>query len=251
MHLSTASCLPRPLAHLSTRPLLIFPMPSITHPLRFKKNHLFVEIGGALWVYDTGADSSFGDRRVSLFGPAEEIQSLYAGQFSAADISGFLGETVAGIIGADIINRYDHIIDLENNVLTVSDGNLSSSGTVQQLDFFMGVPMLSAKVGNKSCKLFFDTGAQISYFQGEAPLNAPDAGILKDFFPMIGGFETPTKMIPIDLSGIRHTIRFGKLPGMMGMALQMAGVSSILGNEVMRNRITGYFPRRNELVLQS
>ena len=225
-------------------------MPSASLPLHFKNNHLFVEIGGALWVYDTGADSTFGDRRVSLLGPAEDIQSHYAGQFSAADISGFLGETVAGIIGADIINRYDHIIDLKNNVLTVSDGDLTSAGTAQQLDFFMGVPMLSAKVGNTPCKLFFDTGAQISYYQGAIPSNAPSAGTLKDFFPLVGEFKTETYMIPAEFSGIRHTIRFGKLPGMMGMALQMAGVSGILGNEVMRNRITGYLPRRNQLILR-
>ena len=225
-------------------------MPNSSFPLVFKNNHLFVEIGGVLWVYDTGADSTFGDRRVSLLGPAEDIQSHFAGQFSAADISGFLGETVAGIIGADIINRYDHIIDLKNNVLTVSDGDLTSAGTAQSLDFFMGVPMLSAKVGNTPCKLFIDTGAQISYYQGNIPPNAPSAGILEDFFPAYGKFQTETYMIPAEFSGIRHTIRFGKLPGMMGMALQMAGVAGILGNEVMRNRVTGYVPHRNQLILQ-
>jgi hypothetical protein len=226
-------------------------MLTVSHPLNFKNNHLYVEIGGSLWVYDTGADSTFGNQPVNLLGPAEEIQSHYAGQFSAADISGFLDETVAGIIGADIINRYDHIIDLKKNILTVSDGNLTSVGTAQPLDFFMGVPMLPAKVGNTPCNLFFDTGAQISYYQGDAPSNAPDADTLQDFFPLIGEFETPTKMIPIELTGVQHTIRFGKLPGMMGMALKMADVSGILGNEVMRNRITGYLPRRNELVLQA
>jgi len=131
----------------------------------------------------------------------------------------------------------------------VSEGDLTSAGTAQQLDFFMGVPMLSTKVGNTSCQLFFDSGAQISYYQGAIPPNAPSAGTLKDFFPLVGEFETETYMIPLELAGIRHTIRFGKLPGMMGMALQMAGVSGILGNEVMRNRVTGYFPRRNQLKL--
>jgi len=226
-------------------------MLTVSHPLHFKNNHLYVEIGGSLWVYDTGADSTFGNQPVSLLGPAEEIQSHYAGQFSAADISGFLDETVAGIIGADIINRYDHIIDLKKNILTLSDGNLTSVGTAQPLDFFMGVPMLPVKVGNMPCNLFFDTGAQISYYQGDAPSNASDAGTLQDFFPLIGEFETPTKMIPIELTGIKHTIRFGKLPGMMGMALKMADVSGILGNEVMRNRITGYLPRRGQLILQA
>lgn len=226
-------------------------MATSSHQLVFKKDHLYVEIEGALWVYDTGADSSFGDRATGLLGPKEDIADLYAGQFSAADISGFLGATVAGIIGADIINRYDHIIDLKANRLTVSDGDLTSEGFVQPLEFFMGVPMLKANIGGAAHSLFFDTGAQISYFQGTPPADAIDAEDLEDFFPMVGAFRTQTKHIKVGLNGLSHTLRCGKLPGMMGMALSMANVSGILGNEVMRNRVTAFYPRRDQLVLQA
>ncbi|HNQ90149.1 MAG TPA: hypothetical protein PKM73_16145, partial [Verrucomicrobiota bacterium] len=34
-----------------------------TLPLRFKDGHLFVEIGGELWLLDTGAPTSFGTWR--------------------------------------------------------------------------------------------------------------------------------------------------------------------------------------------
>jgi hypothetical protein len=226
-------------------------MSTRSHPLIYRDSHLYVEIDGALWVYDTGADSTFGDRATGLLGPHEEVMELYAGRFSAADISGFLGENVAGIIGADVINRYDHIIDLRVNRLTVSDDNLTSDGFVQHLEFFMGVPMLKAVIGGSTHGLFFDTGAQVSYFQGTPPADASDAGELEDFFPMVGSFHTQTKNIPIGLNGLSHTLRCGKLPGMMGMALNMAGVSGILGNAVMRERVTGFFPRRGQLTLQT
>ncbi|MCX8510871.1 MAG: hypothetical protein ORN83_03850 [Chthoniobacteraceae bacterium] len=98
-------------------------MATVTHPLVFRNNHLFVQVNGALWVYDTGADSSFGIHPVSLIGQSQEISADYAG-FTAADISGFLGETIAGIIGADLLNPFDHIIDLRTNTLTVSDEQL-------------------------------------------------------------------------------------------------------------------------------
>jgi hypothetical protein len=226
-------------------------MATSSHQLVFKKDHLYVEIEGSLWVYDTGADSSFGDRATGLLGPKEDVADLYAGQFSAADITGFLGETVAGVIGADIINRYDHIIDLKSNRLTVSDGDLTSEGFVQPLEFFMGVPMLKAAISGDSHNWFFDTGAQISYFQGTPPPEATDAGELLDFFPLGGSFHTQTKNIPVTLNGPSHTLRCGKLPGMMGTALGMAGVSGIIGNEVMRGRVTGFFPRREQLILQA
>lgn len=225
-------------------------MATAIHPIVFRNNHVFVEIEGALWVYDTGADTSFGNRPTGLLGPKEVVDELYAGQFSAEDISGFLGETVAGIIGANIINRYDHLIDLATGRLTVSDGDLTAQGCAQPLEFFMGVPMLKSRIGSAQHNLFFDTGAQISYFQGDAPAGSPDAGPLEDFFPMIGTFHTSTRHISIDLNGLSHTLRCGQLPGLMGMALGMANVSGILGNEVMRGRVTGYFPRRQQLILQ-
>ena len=44
--------------------------------------------------------------------------------------------------------------------------------------------------------------------------------------------------------------QFIRLPDLMGMALGMTKCDGILGNELMRDRVTGYFPRRKELVLQ-
>jgi hypothetical protein len=224
-------------------------MAKVNLPLVFRNNHLYVQIDGALWVYDTGADSSFGVRPVSLLGPAQEISADYAG-FTAGDISSFLRETVAGIIGADLINPFDHLIDLRTNTLTVSDEQLSCDGHVQSLDFFMGVPMLEAQVGGARCKLFFDTGAQISYFQGSPPPGSEYAGQLHDFFLTVGEFTTDTYHFPIFLNGFSPMVRCGMLPGLMGMSLGMAGVSGILGNELMRGRVTGYFPRRGILILQ-
>jgi len=225
-------------------------MATVTLPLVFRKNHLFVEIAGELWVYDTGADSSFGEHPTSLIGPAKEIAADYAG-FTAADISGFLHERVSGIIGADLINDLDHIIDLRTNSLTVSDGQLNCDGHVQTLDFFMGVPMLEAHVDEKPYNFFFDTGAQISYYQGTLPPDAEPAGELKDFFPAIGEFTTQTYRFPIRLKGFSPIVRCGKLPSLMGMSLSMANVTGILGNGLMRSRVTGYSPRRNQLTLQS
>jgi hypothetical protein len=225
-------------------------MATVTHPLVFRNNHLYVQINGALWVYDTGADRSFGIRPVSLLGTPEDFPDDYAG-FNAGDISRFLNENVAGIIGADLINPFDHTIDLRTNTLTVSDEQLTCDGHVQKLDFFMGVPMLEAQIGGARCKLFFDTGAQISYFQGSPPPGSEYAGQLHDFFPTVGEFTTDTYRFPIVLNGFSPIVRCGKLPGLMGMSLGMAGVSGILGNELMRGRVTGYFPRRHQLILQA
>jgi hypothetical protein len=67
---------------------------------------------------------------------------------------------------------------------------------------------------------------------------------------MIGTFSTTTKLIAVGLQGLHPTLRCGQLPGLMGMALSMADVSGIVGNEVMRGRVTAFYPRRHQLLLQ-
>jgi hypothetical protein len=97
--------------------------------------------------------------------------------------------------------------------------------------------------------MFFDTGAQISYFQHEALASFPGAGRLKDFYPGFGEFETDTHDVEVTLGGTECHLRFGRLPDFVGMTLLMAGAGGIVGNEVVKNRRVGYFPRRHLLVL--
>lgn len=225
-------------------------MATVKHRMVFRHQHIFVEIDQHLWVYDTGATTSFGMNPVSLLGSKIYIPQDYAGITPAA-LSRFIGEKVIGLIGSDLMNHLDHLIDLKTNTLTVSDGELTSEGWFQGLDFFMGVPMVQASVAGQFNKFFFDTGAPISYFQETIPAEAEPMGTLHDFFPTVGEFTTDTYSFKVQLHGMNPQIRFGKLPEPMGMSLGMADVSGILGNELLRQRVTGYFPRRCRLVLQA
>lgn len=224
-------------------------MPTQTLPLLFKRDHLYVQVGNQLWLYDTGADRSFGDTAFAFCERAFEPDVDYMG-ITAGDISGFLGETVSGIIGADALCEFDHIIDLRQGVLTVSTDALTSIGAEQKLAFFMAVPMVDATVAGQDARLFFDTGAQISYYQETVDDSYPDGGVIEDFFPGTGKFTSDTHILPTALNGVTHSLRYGQLPGMMGMAIRLAGSNGILGNDVIRGRVTGYFPRRNLLLLE-
>ena len=221
-----------------------------THPILFRNNHIFIEIRGKLWIYDTGSELTFGTEDVSLLGAPQPISRTYNGMVSAADLSKLVKEEVAGLLGTDILNRYDHIIDLKKNTLTVSDDELKVDGFSQPLEFFMGLPTLFAMIESRPRNFVFDTGAPICYYQGDIPPSATPGPIIKDFHPGFGTFESPSNFFNIELFGVRHRLQFGRLPDLMGMALGMTKCDGILSNELMRDRITGYFPRRKELVLQ-
>ena len=94
---------------------------------------------------------------------------------------------------------------------------------------------------------FYD--AQISYFQGAALTTFPAAGPVTDFYPGVGQFQTETYMVSAAIGNATYTHRFGSLPGLLGMTLMMAGSAGIIGNEILRTRAVGFFPRRRRVVL--
>ncbi len=220
-----------------------------TLQLQLRDGHVFVELGGELWLLDTGAPTSFGtSRRLTIAGEHFSPGASYLG-LSAVTLSHFVGVQCAGLLGADILGRFDHIVDTAGSKLTVSTAELGHHGQSVRLDEFMGIPIVTARIGASDYRMFFDTGAKISYFQDASLTKFPPAGNVTDFYPGVGQFQTDTFEVPVSLGGVAFTLRCGTLPGLLGVTLMMANTKGIVGNEILRNRTVGYFPRRRTMIL--
>lgn len=220
-----------------------------TVPLQLREGHLFVELGGELWLLDTGAPTSFGtSRSLTLAGEKFSPGTSYLG-LTAATLSQFVGVPCVGLLGADVLGRFDHIFDTAGGHLTVSTAEMSHSGQSVRLDEFMGIPIVTARVGGSDYRMFFDTGAQISYFQDDSLTDFPSAGSVTDFYPGVGQFQTNTHEVPLSLGCVAFTLRCGTLPGLLSMTLMMASAEGIVGNAILSNRTVGYFPRRRTMIL--
>lgn len=220
-----------------------------TLPLIFNHGHLFVELEGHLWLFDTGAPTSFGASETLLI--ADEQFSLSASYFglTAATLTQYVGVECSGLLGADVLGRFDHILDTKGGRLTVSTDELSHDGQRVHLDQFMGIPIVTAGIGGNDYRMFFDTGAQISYFQEDSLADFPPAGSVTDFYPGVGQFQTDTHEVPVSLGDFSFLLRCGSLPGLLGATLMMADTQGIIGNQVLIDRVTGLFPRRGMLCL--
>lgn len=218
-------------------------------PLKLQDGHLFLELGGELWLLDTGAPTSFGTCG-SIFIAGEEFSlgRSYLG-LTAATLTRFVGVPCVGLLGADVLGRFDHIVDVPSGALTISTAQLTHSGQTVRLSEFMGIPILTAQIGGADYRMFFDTGAQISYFQDASLTNFPAAGSITDFYPGIGQFPTDTHQVEVSLGGVVFTLRCGTLPSLLSATLMMADTEGIVGNGILCNRVVGYFPRRRALVL--
>ena len=218
-------------------------------PLHLRDGHLFLEVDGALWLFDTGAPTSFGSTpTLALAGERFRLGSSYLG-LTAAILSQFVAVDCVGLLGADILRRFDFILDTPNGVATISTSELELRGPVVDLDGFMGIPLVWARIRGTDYRMFLDTGAQISYLPHDSLASFPPAGRVTDFYPGVGQFEVETHTVDITVGGIAFTLRSGALPELLGATLMMAGTDGIIGNAVFSNRPVGYFPRRRFLVL--
>lgn len=177
-----------------------------------------------------------------------DLPPSYMG-LTAQVLSSYVGRETDGILGADNLNQFDVLIDLPKSRVCFSSVPLECDGEILPLDFCMGVPILESTVCGNPVKMFFDTGAQISYLQDDCLSSFPAEGSLTDFYPGIGQFSTDTFRTPIRLGRMDCQLRCGRLPPLLGMTLMLAGAAGIIGNEILRERAAGYFPRRRRLVL--
>ena len=145
--------------------------------------------------------------------------------------------------------QFDVQIDIDRGEIHFSKEELFVEGTTISLDQFMGIPLLDAEIGGETYRMFFDTGAQVSYFQHRSLSSFPAADSLSDFYPGYGQFETETHMLDAQIGAQAMTLRCGSLPKMLAAGLVMGGAKGIIGNEILPGRVAGYFPRRGQLVL--
>jgi hypothetical protein len=220
-----------------------------TLPLIFRNGHLFVELDGHLWLFDTGAPTSFGfAERLQIADEQFSLSSSYFG-LTALTLSQYVGIECSGLLGADVLNCFDHILDTKAARLTISTTELSHDGQCVHMDEFMGITIVTARVCGSEYRMFFDTGAQISYFQEDSLADFPTAGSVTDFYPGVGQFQTDTHEIPMSLGEISFLLRSGCLPSLLGATLMIADTQGIIGNQVLNDRVAGFFPRRGILCL--
>ena len=213
-----------------------------------KEGHLFVNIDGYNWLLDTGAPTSFGTSQIAIERQDFSIPANYMG-LTAEQLSEFVNHPTTGIIGADVLNKFDILIDMKNERVSFSTEQIALDGEALKITDFMGIPIIQASISGADRRMFFDTGAQISYFQDESLDTFPSAGVVTDFYPGIGQFQTVTYWVNATFGKMQYKLHCGSLPKLLGMTLMMAGTEGIIGNEILQDRVAGYFPRRQELVL--
>jgi hypothetical protein len=215
------------------------------YELKLLQKHLYLSLGDELWLFDTGAPQSFGEgEKLSIMGKEFPLASSFMG-LDANKVSEHAGVQMQGLLGADIINHFDYQIDVQNESIEISEDSIEMGESPLQIKEFMGIPILTAEIGGTEYSMFFDSGAQYSYFQEDELSSFPSLGKVSDFYPGVGPFETDTFSVPMTIGSVGIPTQCGKLPDLLAMTLSMADTSGIIGNELLINRVVTYSPKRN------
>jgi hypothetical protein len=161
-------------------------MTTQSFPLKLQNGHLFIEISGQTFILDTGAPSSFGtDSSVTLHEMTFDLPSSYLG-LTAANLSDLVGYPVSGIFGADILNRFDVLIDCLSGRISFATEQIEFPGNTLSTDEFMGIPVIDVTIAGVPHRMFFNIGSRF-----------PNMGSMANFYPGFGvlthrGNETPS-----------------------------------------------------------
>jgi hypothetical protein len=224
--------------------------------LELELSHLFVDIGGLRYLLDTGAAKSFSSTpELSLFDRRHELPVNCMG-FDAAQLGQAIGIHVDGLLGMDVLGELEMLIDIPGARLTLSpsDNPLVLDGQRLAVEMFMDImPMIEVDIGGNVVKVFFDTGAQISYLDEALVTRSAPGSVLRDFYPGFGEFETEVAEVRVRAGAVELSLRCGILPELLGLSLGMmqmlAGARGVVGNELIGSGRALLSPPQGHLTL--
>jgi Ca-activated chloride channel family protein len=223
---------------------------SVTYPCYNINGHILVEVDQDRVLIDTGSPHSVGNRPAFAFmGSEHRLQPSFQGT-TVDQVGDLVGTRITVLMGADILSRYDMRLHLEGGTVTFTTDSLPIGRRAAHLDFFTGVPIVEVEVGGRPRRLFFDTGAKLSYLHSSLTADLPKVGREQDFFPGFGEFEVELVEQRVALCEQAFPLRFGSLPMLLETALLLAGVEGILGSAVFEGARVTYAPRRKLLAIE-
>lgn len=194
--------------------------------------HMFVSMPEGVFLVDTGSPTSFSrSGRLSFAGRATMVPQSAMGMMEADELSEYVGVSVDGLIGIDILAR--HMIVFDGGEIFVDECPIPDHAfTDLESADFMGIPVVSIRVAGQKVRMFLDSGAQLSYLDAAYLENYRVDETLPDFYPGIGRFNVDVSAVPCEVAGSHMSARFGRLPALLQVTLLRGCVHGILGRDL-------------------
>ena len=201
---------------------------SKTFDIDMYDGHLIFIVDGMKVLVDTGSPVTIGGRNPFMF--MEEEYGCHA-TLDINGISQLMNYDIDVLMGMDIIKRYYVQTDYKHRQITFSKEPLSveQMAATPLIRGDMGEVCINLTVKDNTIKLALDTGAKISYIDSAYTEGENRIGIKDDFNPITGHFKTPIFDMEVSIGYSHFPVKFGVLPPLLGMPLQMMGIYGAIG----------------------
>lgn len=205
--------------------------------VRQVNNHIIIEENGHNILVDTGSPLSFHPSGNLVFGEEFPVSHTYLG-VTPQYLSDNVGYEIHGLLGMDIINRMPVTFNLEEGfVLFDDEAEYTNAFEMYPLGpSAMGLVAIKISVNNRRAKMIVDTGAPISYIAPGFVEGLESVGMMDDFHPSIGNFQTETYNCDVyTLIGDEpYSQIFGIPTQELSITFGMLNVDGIIGVELFK-----------------
>lgn len=205
--------------------------------IKLINNHIIIEENGQNILVDTGSPLSFHPSGNLVFGEEFPVSPTYLG-VTPQYLSENVGYEIHGLLGMDIINRMPVTFNLEEGFMLFDDG----AEYPHAFEMYpigpsaMGLVAIKISVNNRRAKMIVDTGAPISYIALGFVEGLESVGMMDDFHPSIGNFQTETYNCDVyTLIGDEpYSQIFGIPTQELSITFGMLNVDGIIGVELFK-----------------
>ncbi len=222
------------------------------YPFKIINDHPILMGNGQNILVDTGSPISIHPSGKLVFGENEFTVKSSVPGVSTNYISEKVGCEINGLLGMDIINSMPILFSLKDGVMFLDDdAEYSAHFKMCPLSPMSGgLLAITISVNGKEANMIVDSGAPISYIHRDFVSGLESVGIVNDFSPFIGDFQTETFLCEVDtmVNQDAYSQRFGIPPQAVSMTLGMLNVDGVIGIELFKryriqfNNQTVYLP---------
>lgn len=215
--------------------------------------HIMANLRGQRFLVDTGSPVSLGrNAEVEVLGRVFPLIKQLL-DLNVDGLSELVGTPIAGLLGVNILNAFDVDIYPETGQLVFSAEPLPLDGDSFAIDLCGGIPVLSINFGGEETRVFFDTGARLSYLEPRRVQQFPFRRKGTDFYPGYGHFTANIYDVPLRIGASTIQIETAALPEieLLHYLLKMAGAVGIVGTAVLNSFQVRLSARRRRIGFQA
>ena len=218
-------------------------------PYTLQEGHIVFEADGKKVLLDTGSPVSLGNCGViKVDGTSFDLRDRLP-TLSWEDLRMLIGLDVDVLLGMDVIGKFDLTIDPDNDLVVLDRKVHKENIHCVKTKLIAGIPVIDAEIGFRQVKMFFDTGARLSYIGYGHTWAGKPLGWEIDFHPSVGRFETRMFLTGVEIAGYETYLKTGILPGSLKTMVNECGIDGILGTALLEHYTITLSTRRGRLRL--